>query len=88
MKKQLLAYILSCIEEMPNDFDLGGEIRQLRDVLEKEVERQDDVLLKILMSYTIIYTNDYQLGEEIRNLYPELTHFFNECTGSINTNSN
>lgn len=89
MKKTILAYILSCIEEIPNDFDLGAQIRQLQDVLEKEADKDEsDVLTQMLFVYTIIYTNDFQLGYEIRKIYNELKYFFDECKTDTHADSN
>lgn len=88
MKKTILAYILSCIEEIPNNFELGAEIRQFKEVLHQESDRSDDILINILLSYTILYGNDYQLGSEIRKLYNEINYFFNECKTDTHTSSN
>ena len=89
MKKTILAYILTCIEEIPNDFDLGTEIRQLQDVLYKEIEKDEtDTLLNLLFVYTTIFSNDYQLGLETRNIYNELKYFFDECKTDTHTDSN
>ena len=89
MKKTILAYILTCIEEIPNDFELGTEIRQLQDVLYKEIEKDEtDTLLNLLFVYTTIFSNDYQLGLETRNIYNELKYFFDECKTDTHTDSN
>lgn len=89
MKKTILAYILSCIEEIKDNFDLGAEIRSLQDVLEKEADKNEsDVLIQMLFVYTIIYSNDYQLGSEIRKIYNELKYFFDECKTDTHTDSN
>lgn len=89
MRKTILAYILSCIEEIPNNFDLGAEIRSLQDVLERETDKdKSDVLIQMLFVYTIIYQNDYQLGSELRNIYNELKYFFDECKTDTHTDSN
>jgi hypothetical protein len=89
MKKTILAYILSCIEEIPNDFDLGAQIRTLQDVLEQESDKdKSDVLIQMLFVYTVIYSNDFQLGYEIRKIYNELKYFFDGCTTDTHTDSN
>lgn len=89
MKKTILAYILTCIEEIPNDFDLGTEIRQLQDVLYKEIEKDEtDILINLLFVYTTIFPNDYQLGMEIRRIYDEIKYFFDEHKNDTHTDSN
>lgn len=88
MKKTILAYILSCIEEIPNDFDLGAEIRQLHETLLTESDKSEDILINLLLAYTILYGNDYQLGSEVRKLYNEINYFFDECKTGTHTDSN
>lgn len=89
MKKTILAYILTCIEEIPNDFDLGTEIRTLQETLFKEIEKDpNDNLLNILFVYCAVFTNDYQLGMETRNIYNELKYFFDECKTDTHRDSN
>lgn len=89
MKKTILAYILNCVEELPNDFDLGSEIRQLQDTLLSEIEKdQSDVLMNLLFVYCVVFTNDYQLGLEVRNIYNEMKYYFDEYTNDTHTDSN
>jgi len=88
MKKTILAYILSCIEEMTNDFDLGGEVRQLRDVMVTEYLKNETPILEVLIFYITIFPNDYQLGHEVRGIYNEINYFFNEHKDDTHTNSN
>ena len=82
MRKTIIAYILTCIEEIPNDFDLGAEIRLLEDKIFEVIEKNPDDLMNILFIYTQIFPNDQQLGLEVRNLYNEIKYFFNEYTPS------
>jgi hypothetical protein len=88
MRKTILAYILYCIEEMPNDFDLGGEIRQLRDTLITEYMREENPLLEVLIFYITAFSNDYQLGHEVRGIYKEINYYFDEHKDNTHPNSN
>lgn len=88
MKKTILAYILFCIEEIPNDFDLGSEIRQLRDIMITEHLKKENPLLEVLIFYTSAFTNDYQLGHEVRGIYNEINYYFNEHKDDTQPNSN
>jgi hypothetical protein len=78
MRKTIIAYILSCIEEIEDNQELGMEVRLLHDKLFEEIERKPDDLLNVLFLYTIVFEYDYQLGLEIRNLYKEIKYFFDE----------
>jgi hypothetical protein len=82
MRKTIIAYILTCIEEIPNDFELGAEVRLLQDKIFEVIEKKPDDLMNILFIYTQIFPNDQQLGLEVRNLYNEIKYFFNEYTPS------
>lgn len=89
MRKTILAYILNCIEEIPNDFDLGTEIRQLAETMTREIEKdEEEIMLKIILLYIIVFPNDFQLGMEVRNLYNEIKYFFDEYKNDTNGNSN
>jgi len=88
MRKTILAYVLYCIEEMPNDFDLGAEIRQLRDVMIEEYMKKENPALEVLILYTANFTNDFQLGHEVRGIYNEINYYFNEHKDNTNRNSN
>jgi hypothetical protein len=86
MRKTIIAYILTCIEEITDDVELGLEILSLQDVIFTEIERNPDHLLNILFVYTVIcedgYFTEEQLGLETRQLYNEIKYFFDEYTES------
>lgn len=88
MRKTLIAYILTCIEEIDDLEKLGQQVRELHEVLFQEIEKNPDDLLNILFLYTIIFETDFQLGLEIKSLYNEIKYFFDEYTTDIRTNSN
>lgn len=87
MRKTILAYILSCIEEIEDNEQLGIEVRALHEKIYEEIEKKPDDLLGVLLLYTLIFELDYQLGLETRNLYNEIKYFFDEYTTDIGTNS-
>lgn len=78
MRKTIIAYILSCIEEIEDNQRLGMEVRLLHDKIFEEIEKNPDDLLNVLFLYTIVFEYDYQLGLEIRSLYKEIKYFFDE----------
>lgn len=78
MRKTIIAYILSCIEEIEDNQTLGMEVRLLHDKIFEEIEKNPDDLLNVLFLYTIVFEHDYQLGLEIRHLYKEIKYFFDE----------
>lgn len=88
MRKTIIAYILTCIEEIEDNELLGIEVRTLQDKIFDEIEKNPDNLLHVLFLYTVIFELDYQLGLETRNLYNEIKYFFNEYTTDTRTNSN
>ena len=87
MRKSIIAYILTCIEEIEDNEKLGVEVRSLQDKIFEEIEKKPDDLLNVLFLYTVIFELDYQLGLETRNLYNEIKYFFNEYTTSTGANS-
>ena len=86
MRKTIIAYLLTCIEELTDDKELGLEILSLEDVIFAELEKNSDPLLNILFIYIIItehgYFDEERLGFETRNLYNEIKYFFDEYTPS------
>ena len=86
MRKTIIAYILTCIEEITDDVELGLEILSLQDVIFNEIERNPDNLLSILFFYTVLceegYYDEEQLGLDTRQLYNEIKYFFDEYTPS------
>lgn len=88
MRKTIIAYILSCIEEIPNDFELGSKVRSLQEVIFQEIQKESDDLLNILFIYTSIFPNDELLGMETRRLYNEINYFFNEYSTNSTGDSN
>lgn len=88
MRKTILAYILSCIEEIEDNQKLGGEVRALNEKIFEELEKKQDDLLSVLFLYTMIFESDFQLGLETRNLYNEIKYFFDEYQTDTTGNSN
>lgn len=88
MRKTIIAYILSCIEEIPNDFELGSKVRSLQEVIFQEIQKETDDLLNILFIYISIFPNDEILGMETRRLYNEINYFFNEYSTNPTGDSN
>ena len=86
MRKTIIAYILTCIEEILDDKELGLEMLSLQDVIFAEIERNPDNLLSILFFYTVLceegYYDEEQLGLDTRQLYNEIKYFFDEYTES------
>ncbi len=87
MKKTILAYILSCIEEIEDDNELGQQIRDLHQVMYNEIQKQDQPVLNVIYIYIHIFNNQ-DLGFETRGLYNEIKYFFDECKTDTHTTSN
>lgn len=88
MRKTILAYILSCIEEIDDLDKLGEQIRSLEEVIEKELEKQKDDLLTLIFFYILLFDSNIMLGLETKKIYNEINYFFNEYQTDIRTNSN
>ena len=88
MRKTILAYILFCIEEIPNDYDLGEEIRTLKDIMITEYLKKENPVLEVLIFYLEAFPNNYQLGHEVRGIYNEINYYFNEHKDDTHPNSN
>lgn len=86
MKKTILAYILSCIEEIEDDKELGSLIRNLQDVIFKELQKKEDSVLNVIFVYINIFNNQ-DLGFQTRDLYNEIKYFFDGCTTDTQPNS-
>jgi hypothetical protein len=86
MRKTIIAYILTCIEEITDDVELGMEMMSLQDVIFLEIEKKPDNLLSVLFFYTVLcedgYYDEEQLGLDTRQIYNEIKYFFDEYTES------
>jgi hypothetical protein len=78
MRKTIIAYILTCIEEIEDLHELGLKIREMEEVIEKELDRQTDDLLNVLFLYILLFDVNIQLGHETKKLYKEIKYFFDE----------
>ena len=78
MRKTIIAYILTCIEEIEDLEELGAKIRGMEMVIETELDHQTDDLLNVLFLYILLFDSDIQLGHEIKKLYKEIKYFFDE----------
>jgi hypothetical protein len=78
MRKTIIAYILTCIEEIEDLDELGFKIREMEEVIEKELDRQTDDLLNVLFLYILLFDMNIQLGLETKKLYKEIKYFFDE----------
>jgi hypothetical protein len=78
MRKTIIAYILTCIEEIEDLHELGLKIREMEEVIEKELDRQTDDLLNVLFLYILLFDINIQLGHETKKLYKEIKYFFDE----------
>jgi hypothetical protein len=88
MRKTIIAYILSCIEEIEDLEELGSNIRGLEEVIEQELEKETDNLLNVLFFYIVLFDSDFQLGFEMKRIYNEIKYYFDEYTPSTSTDSN
>jgi hypothetical protein len=88
MRKTILAYILSCIEEIEDLDKLGEQIRSLEEVIEKELDKEKDDLLGVIFFYILLFDSNIMLGLETKKIYNEINYFFNEYQTGIRTNSN
>ncbi len=78
MRKTIIAYILTCIEEIEDIHELGAKIREMESVIEEELDRQKDDLLNVLFLYILLFDNDLILGLETKKIYKEIKYFFDE----------
>ena len=78
MRKTIIAYILTCIEEIEDLHELGLKIREMEEVIEKELDRETDDLLNVLFLYILLFDVNIQLGHETKKLYKEIKYFFDE----------
>lgn len=78
MRKTIIAYILTCIEEIEDIEELGSKVRGLELAIEEELERKTDDLLNVMFLYILLFDSDIQLGHEIKKLYKEIKYFFDE----------
>lgn len=88
MRKTIIAYILTCIEEIEDNEQLGAEIRSLHEAIFQEIEKKPDDLLNVMFLYTIVFEHDFQLGIETRKIYNEIKYFFDEYKTDTERNSN
>jgi hypothetical protein len=78
MRKTIIAHILNCIEEIEDIEELGLKIREMEEVIEKELDRQKDDLLTILFFYILLFDSNIILGLETKKIYNEIKYFFDE----------
>jgi hypothetical protein len=78
MRKTIIAYILTCIEEIEDLDELGLKIREMEEVIEKELDRQKDDLLNVLFLYILLFDSNIILGLETKKIYKEIKYFFDE----------
>jgi len=78
MRKTIIAYILTCIEEIDDLEELGAKIREMEEVIEKELDRQADFLMNLLFVYILLFDSNIKLGLETKKIYKDINHFFNE----------
>jgi hypothetical protein len=78
MRKTIIAYILTCIEELEDLEELGIKIREMELVIEKELDHQTDDLLNVLFLYILLFDSNLQLGHETKKIYKEIKYFFDE----------
>jgi hypothetical protein len=78
MRKTIIAYILTCIEEIEDLDELGLKIREMEEVIEKELDRQTDDLLNVLFLYILLFDSNIILGLETKKIYKEIKYFFDE----------
>jgi len=78
MRKTIIAYILTCIEEIEDLEELGLKIREMEEVIEKELDRQKDDLLHVLFFYILLFDSNLILGLETKKIYNEIKYFFDE----------
>ena len=69
MKEQILKFILNSIEENPNNFDLGEEVRQTYDSLWKLPFSPYCPYVDHLRTIIRLYPNDADLGFHTRLMY-------------------
>lgn len=67
MKKTILAYILSCIEEL-NDEELSIKILELSDVITEELNKEQDEVLEYILILIYNYNGSF-LSTKIKRLY-------------------
>jgi hypothetical protein len=78
MRKTIIAYILTCIEEIDDLEELGAKIREMEEVIEKELDRQADFLMNLLFIYILLFDSNIILGLETKKIYKDINRFFNE----------
>ena len=78
MRKTIIAYILTCIEEIEDLEELGTKVRALELVIEEELNKKTDDLLNVLFLYILLFENDIHLGYQVKKLYKEIKYFFDE----------
>lgn len=78
MRKTIIAYILTCIEEIEDLEELGAKIRGMEMVIEKQLESETDDLLNVLFLYILLFDSDIILGLETKKIYNEIKYFFDE----------
>jgi hypothetical protein len=78
MRKTIIAYILTCIEEIDDLEELGAKIREMEHVIEQELDRQADFLMNLLFIYILLFDSNIILGLETKKIYKDINRFFNE----------
>ena len=82
MRRTIIAYILNCIEEIEDLSELGNKLRDLEEVIQKELDSKKDELLSVLFLYILLYENDIKLGHEVKNLYNEIKYLYEYTTSA------
>jgi hypothetical protein len=78
MRKTIIAYILTLIEEIEDLEELGAKIRGMEMIIETELDHQTDDLLNVLFLYILLFDSDIILGLETKKIYKEIKYFFDE----------
>lgn len=66
MKKTIIEFVVTSIITWSNNYQLGEEIRALRDTVDKIMDEDPDDTIGVILLLIQIYPNDYDLGQQIR----------------------
>jgi hypothetical protein len=66
MKKTLIQFVVNSILNNPNNFQLGEEVRALRETIEDLMVKEPDDVIGVILILMYLFPNDYDLGQHVR----------------------